>query len=245
LSLFKNIEMALIWKKLLIIGDSNTQFGFGESNWLSLLSNLLQRRCDVINRGFSGYNTRFMKNITPKILSEFTAESICGVLVLLGLNDSARHEQLHVPLDEFKNNLKKILEDILNYGVDKVIVVTPPRVVDEKWSVECQKLNNFDSHHHDQAVIDYVSSVVDLSNELGLKCVDLNGLMRESTDYTKLFYDGLHFSAEGGKLLFDSLSPIMEELFIKDNKLPTNFPSWNEVVNEPDVKDVPQFFDNQ
>ena len=237
----------LSWKKLLIIGDSNTQFGFGESNWLSLLSNQLQRRCDVINRGFSGYNTRFMKGVTPKILSEFKAETICGVVVLLGLNDSARHEQLNVPLDECKNNLKKILEDILNYGVDKdkLILVTPPRVVDEKWSAQCQILNNFDSHHHDEAVKAYVSSCIDLSNELGLKCVDLNGIMSKSDDYSKFFYDGLHFSAEGGKLLFDNLSPIIEDLFIKDDRLRTNFPSWNEIVNEPDVKDVPQFIAKQ
>ena len=75
------------WKKLIIIGDSNTQFGFGtecEANWLSFLANMLQRRCDVINRGFSGYNTRYMKDLTPRILSEFQVKTICGVIVLLG-----------------------------------------------------------------------------------------------------------------------------------------------------------------
>lgn len=48
------------WPKVLLIGDSLTQFGFSaEGGWAAMLANALQRRCDVVNRGFSGYTTRY------------------------------------------------------------------------------------------------------------------------------------------------------------------------------------------
>ncbi len=73
------------WKKLVLIGDSNIQYGFsGEGRWVSLLADLLQRKCDVINRGFSGYNTKYLKYMLPELLAEFKPETICGIIILLG-----------------------------------------------------------------------------------------------------------------------------------------------------------------
>ena len=237
----------LSWKKLILIGDSNTQFGFGfengvEGNWVSSLAKYLQRRCDVINRGFSGYNTRYMKDLTPRILSEFQVSSICGVLVLLGSNDSAENELQHVPLIEYKKNMKKILEDILSYGVkrENLILITPPKIDDHKWSEACKAIGNVASHH-DHSVKDYATSCLDLSKELGLKCVDLNGLMGKSPDYSKYLHDGLHFSPEGGTLFFENLKPIIDELFIKNESLEMNFPLWRDISNREDISNIPQF----
>jgi lysophospholipase L1-like esterase len=49
-----------MWKKILLIGDSNTEWGYGKleddigMGWVSMLSNQLARKADVVNRGFSG-----------------------------------------------------------------------------------------------------------------------------------------------------------------------------------------------
>ena len=47
---------------ILLFGDSITEYGFGieevRFGWASLLSSLYSRRADVLNRGFSGYNTK-------------------------------------------------------------------------------------------------------------------------------------------------------------------------------------------
>ena len=72
------------WKKLLLIGDSNVQYGFGEGKWVSMLSEYCVRKCDVINRGFSGYPTTYINTILPELLEEFDPESTCGVIILLG-----------------------------------------------------------------------------------------------------------------------------------------------------------------
>ena len=57
------------WPKILLIGDSLTQLGYSDSGkWVALLADLFQRKCDVINRGFSGYTTRSIKPFIPNVL---------------------------------------------------------------------------------------------------------------------------------------------------------------------------------
>ena len=162
--------------------------------------------------------------------------------MLIGSNDSASNELQNVPLDEYKNNLRKILEDILSYGVNKdnLILVTPPKIEDRKWSDACKALGNV-ATHHERLVKEYAACCLGLSEELDLKCVDLHGLMSKSCEYSKYVHDGLHFSKEGGKLFFESLRPIIEDLFIKNDNLEMNFPLWRDMTNKPDVSNIPQF----
>ena len=136
----------MLWKKLILIGDSNTQFGYGkEGAWVSLVSEMLQRKCDVINRGFSGYNTQNIRKFLPNILKEFDSNSICGIIVFLGTNDSALKNSLqHVSLEQYVDNL----EWILNYLItecklkkDKLIFICPGRIDDETWKKEEENLN--------------------------------------------------------------------------------------------------------
>lgn len=48
------------------------------------------RKCDVVNRGLSGYNTRWAKLILPRLISKSTgAESTVAVTIFFGANDSA------------------------------------------------------------------------------------------------------------------------------------------------------------
>lgn len=48
------------------------------------------RKCDVVNRGISGYNTRWAKLILPRLITESTsADSIAAVTIFFGANDSA------------------------------------------------------------------------------------------------------------------------------------------------------------
>ena len=56
------------WPKVVLLGDSITQYSFDESGWGSYLSNLLQRKCDVLNRGFSGYTTEYIIKILNNLI---------------------------------------------------------------------------------------------------------------------------------------------------------------------------------
>ena len=46
------------------------------------------RKVDVINRGLSGYNTRKVLAVLPRILDQFAGGSLLFATCLLGTNDS-------------------------------------------------------------------------------------------------------------------------------------------------------------
>lgn len=127
---------------IVLFGDSITQFAYGESplggtpvriGWASLLSQAYQRRADVLNRGFSGYNTRHALALVPKL---FASKSGAGggdnsngsgnghgnlplfCTVFFGANDAnlpsktAGSGRQHVPKEEYGSNIKKIIASI-------------------------------------------------------------------------------------------------------------------------------------
>lgn len=118
---------------IILFGDSITQSGFsggGGSNtpsagWVSLLSNAYARRADVLNRGFSGYNTRHALEVLSSVFvsSDINVHSnansndhVLMVAVFFGANDASlpgdREHCQHVPIDEYENNLRRIVQTI-------------------------------------------------------------------------------------------------------------------------------------
>ncbi|RLW12161.1 hypothetical protein DV515_00000720 [Chloebia gouldiae] len=80
----------LRWPRVLLFGDSITEYSFQENGWGAYLAERLVRKCDVVNRGISGYNTRWAKLILPRLITENTsADSIAAVTIFFGANDSA------------------------------------------------------------------------------------------------------------------------------------------------------------
>lgn len=77
-----------------------------------MISSISFRKCDVITRGFSGYNTRWCRVILPDILKEFDPEDIAFATIFLGANDSNLPENTvqHVPLPRYKQDLKDMVE---------------------------------------------------------------------------------------------------------------------------------------
>ncbi|KAI2493198.1 hypothetical protein MHU86_21347 [Fragilaria crotonensis] len=123
-------------------GDSLTQLGFGvngQVGWVSLLASAYSRRADVLNRGFSGYNTRHALEMLPRVFVEDGTTDKAPVLfctVFLGANDAALPgEPQHVPLEEYRHNLGKIVRCIKNQGFP-VILLTPPPVDEDRWMAE-------------------------------------------------------------------------------------------------------------
>lgn len=102
---------------ILLLGDSLTQQGFGVNGgvgWASLLSRAYTRRADVLNRGYSGYNSRHAKSILKEsILPSIQQEHVLFCTVFLGTNDAALPgERQHVPLDEYEQNLESIVKQV-------------------------------------------------------------------------------------------------------------------------------------
>ena len=98
------------WPNVVVIGDSLTEYGFGNNGWTSLLANYLSRKCDVINRGFNGYNTNHMRLVFDDVLKHSVNNSnTAAVILFLGANDAFIPDmtpKAHVPLEEYSDNLR-------------------------------------------------------------------------------------------------------------------------------------------
>jgi lysophospholipase L1-like esterase len=217
-------------KKFILFGDSNTQYAFGDQgHWASDLAHYLQRKCDVLNRGFSGYNTNHVRIILPKIMSEFEPESVCGMTLMFGANDSTSSENKiqHVPLDKYRDNLAFIIDYLLDWGVkrEKLIVISPPRIFDNKWIEH----NGPQSTHFDRLVKDYAQACVEIATEKKLNHINMYKLILDEfgDNYEQLFCDGLHLSSKGGDLLFKNLLPIVKTNIECDLKF--HFPYWKDL----------------
>uniref|UniRef100_A0A8C4XLX1 Isoamyl acetate-hydrolyzing esterase 1 homolog n=1 Tax=Falco tinnunculus TaxID=100819 RepID=A0A8C4XLX1_FALTI len=119
------------------------QFSFQENGWGASLAERLVRKCDVVNRGLSGYNTRWAKLILPRLITKSTgAESTAAVTIFFGANDSALKDlnpKQHVPLEEYAANLKSMIQYLKSVDIteDRIILITPPPLQESAWEKEC------------------------------------------------------------------------------------------------------------
>lgn len=63
------------------------RFNAERLGWLSLLANWWERRIDVVNRGFSGYNTRWLMPLVDRLFVPGGASPTKLVTIFLGAND--------------------------------------------------------------------------------------------------------------------------------------------------------------
>lgn len=79
---------------MLLVGDSITQQSFSVTHggWGAGLQDWYQTTADVYNRGFSGFNSRWIRQSLPKLfpVSSPPNRDVMLVVLLLGSNDSAR-----------------------------------------------------------------------------------------------------------------------------------------------------------
>lgn len=86
---------------ILAFGDSITQRG--HNGWVGLLADIYTRRADIINRGFSGYNSKWARDIFQDVVIRCNPDL---VIIFFGANDAVIPEVAqHVPVDEYERNL--------------------------------------------------------------------------------------------------------------------------------------------
>ncbi|ETS84711.1 hypothetical protein PFICI_02736 [Pestalotiopsis fici W106-1] len=129
--------MAASYDQVVLFGDSLFQGATDILEGFSFQAALQKhciRRLDVVNRGFSGWNTedalRYLPEIFPAKSSDYTGPRLRYLLVLLGANDACHPWSLPTqfcPQEEYKANLKKIITHPNITAHDtKVLLVAPP-----------------------------------------------------------------------------------------------------------------------
>ncbi|XP_041043956.1 isoamyl acetate-hydrolyzing esterase 1 homolog [Carcharodon carcharias] len=223
---------ALLWPRVILFGDSITQRSFDQGGWGAAIANRLVRKCDVLNRGLSGYNSRWALNVLPKIITQpANHETIAAVAVFFGANDSALKDVnpvQHIPLTEYAENLKCIIQYLKSIGVceEKVIMITPPPLDESAWEKECIAKGSI-LNRHNSVTNQYAGVCVKVATECGTDVLDLWTLMQmENQEFSSYLSDGLHLSEKGNEFLETHLWPLLEK---KIKRLPMILPHWSDV----------------
>ncbi|KAI9056881.1 SGNH hydrolase [Trametes sanguinea] len=130
---------------IVLLGDSLTEFGFSEGGFAAKLANAYIRKLDVINRGFSGYNTDWIlpvfEQCFPTQEEQQRLPKIRLLTIWFGANDAALPPNpQHIPLARYKSNLAQLVRAITSpdsprYSPDtRILLITPPPADGPRWA---------------------------------------------------------------------------------------------------------------
>ena len=97
-------------EEICCFGDSITQHGHCAHGWVAGLQEAYRRRADVLNRGYSGYSSRFGLHMLPRLFGP--GRRYLLTTVFFGANDAADAASKpvqHVPLGEYASNMGAIV----------------------------------------------------------------------------------------------------------------------------------------
>jgi lysophospholipase L1-like esterase len=177
--------------EIVAIGDSLTQLGSSLefTGWVLRLQQDQQRKRMVTNHGYSGYTTKWIKRILPKILQN-TRNPVLYT-VFLGANDACLTGTQTVSVDDYYQNLKEIIATLCDVPV---ILITPPPVVDGPCRIN-------------ENTIKYRNTCIRIAQELTIPLVDTWNFITE-----ECLCDGLHFNELGNRKFYDAIVAKINEL---------------------------------
>lgn len=223
--------------KFILFGDSITQQSFRLGGWGARLANTYERSADVINRGYSGYNTRWIMRLLPRVFPA-SGEAPSLVTVLLGANDAARPPPIpgcpltddagrpfagrqHVPLEEYRAHLVEIVACARRCGGGgaRVLLITPPPVDEEDWlrhvKATCGRILPADAEPDRRAALtaEYARVCIEVGVSTHTPVLDLNSLMAAGEDTRGMLCDGLHPNEKGGEFIHTAVLAALSEHF--------------------------------
>ena len=194
---------------VVLMGDSITQASLNGDGWGSQLANYFTRRADVLNRGFSGYNTEWL----IKVMEGEKIDRVCLVVIFMGANDSViEGQRQHISIENFSKNLEKLFEIANNIDSEgtinqNVIFITPPPTTE----ITIRKNSNTQK---------YAAAVTSVCNKLSTKghntsCINLFDLIMSTDDVNSHLSDGLHLSQKGNNVVFKALIDVIKNKYPK------------------------------
>ncbi|ACI65491.1 predicted protein, partial [Phaeodactylum tricornutum CCAP 1055/1] len=202
---------------IVLFGDSITEQAFGVDGnvgWASLLAAAYSRRADVLNRGFSGYNTSHAVELLPRVFTGPLDSPPLFATVFFGANDAALPgEPQHVPPDDYERNIETIVAHLRRTNVSSpavpiVILVTPPPVLESAWADFLQTRADTTgetrgSDRDNTTTRLYGERLQRVGIKLSCPVLDCwNLLGGDSEDRGRYLSDGLHLNPAGNRAVF-------------------------------------------
>jgi lysophospholipase L1-like esterase len=231
---------------IFLYGDSITQQGYNQSQgfgWVAALADDYTRKLTVVNAGLSGYSTdKALAKLSPVIPPPNVAR-IRLFAIFFGANDARLPNTIqapqHVPLKEYKENLRKIVQHEAVRAHDaRIMLITPPPIDERICEADDASKGIHQIRRDAKITSEYAQAVRDLSRELNVVCLDLwtafmtragwkdgkpilgsKDVEQREDGLPKFLKDGLHLTAEGSKIVYEEFSRV-----VKDN--------WDDLVPE-------------
>jgi len=239
---------------IILFGDSFTQRAFLPGQWGARLAAWHDRTADVIMRGYSGYNSRWLLEVAPTVFRSPLAPAL--VIVQMGTNDSVRSAPLrgraplasrqHISVEEYEQNLTKIVQLIRTVGDGSacVLLMTPAPIDDAKRQHFEDAGPRQDQLWTNECVQQYVAACVRVGKQVGAPVVNLyegffeaspaqwcRGMSGGTAQFVDgvgeeaLFgTDGMHPCALGGQVIFQLISAAITDHF--PHLQPVNCHAW-------------------
>ncbi|CAM9109725.1 unnamed protein product [Pylaiella littoralis] len=226
--------------RVICFGDSLTQYGFDAERlgWLSLLAHWWERRFDVVNRGFSGYNTRWLMPLTGRLFVPGGSVPVKLVIIFLGANDCVLPGNAqHVPPEEYKENLRQMVAHVRTVHPEaRVMLITPPPIHERKW-MEHRSFQAKEMDRKQEVTMAYATACAEVGDATGAKVVNAYRLMGSGDQSLAdgYLHDGVHFTTEGNRKLFEG---IKAEILLSFPELDPDLEGGEAIMQGPHFSEV-------
>jgi|SRR3989344_5769652 len=193
-------------KTILVFGDSITWGAkdLEKGGWVNRLKLFFEsnnKGIDVYNLGVSGDNSRDLlerfENESNKRIFEDTL-----IIILIGTNDSSKHQEINVPIREFEENLIKLL-DISRSLKAKLLFLGINKVDESRTSPVYYDSTLF---YKNKDLREYEKIVKDISKIKKIPFLKLFNLLKDED-----FDDGVHPNAMGHEKIFQRINKFLIE----------------------------------
>ncbi|EER89226.1 hypothetical protein BDA96_10G051800 [Sorghum bicolor] len=223
---------------IVLFGDSITEEAFGEGGWGASLANHYSRSADVVLRGYSGYNTRWAARVAGRAVASI-AGPVSAVTVFFGANDAALPDRAcalqHVPLAEYKDNLRAICALLKKRWPSVVVILITPPPVDEDGRLRYPYAHDFSGlpERTNAAAGLYAKACLEVARQCGLRAIDVWSRMQRFHGWEKSFLrDGLHLTPRGNRVLFEEVVFALKDANLSLEALPADLPLFGDM--DPD-----------
>jgi len=204
--------------KILLLGDSLTQISW--DGWVGRFADRYQRRADVLNRGMSGYNTRWYLPYAKQSGIWNEPGKVVLTTIFFGANDASlatENPHHHVPIEEYMSNLTELVKKTKeSFPESQILLITPPPVHHgQRITFQIEKYGNKATGILERTLESagqYADACKMVATNLQLPVLDLFTSMKDAPvdDFGIFFYDGLHFSQEGHRFVLEQLLAAIE-----------------------------------
>ncbi|XP_057728877.1 GDSL esterase/lipase At5g62930-like [Arachis stenosperma] len=225
--------------QIMLFGDSITEQSFRQGGWGAALANAYCRQADVVLRGYAGYNTKWALFLLNRIFPLDSSKPRIATTIFFGANDAAlsgrTNERFHVPIEDYKQNLRKIVLHLKECSPTMLIVlITPPPFYEERRHEYLKSLLGENapklSERTNEVTGQYARACIETAKEMGVMSVDLWSKMQETDDWqNKFLIDGLHLTTEGNAIVYQEVIKVFNEAGLSADNMPFDFPNHSDI----------------